>query len=156
MEQAAQNRGEVEAPSRGVRLVAWAFIIAGILLVGTALFLLGMSLFGKSLPVRSLITGPLPGIDNIPGGRTALNWAGGISVFAGLIWTIIGIGLLNCAAAARRAVLVIAWLEIVLAVPAWLVILLVGRGFWDIPVIAIGLVWFLSRRGVKQQFKQVL
>ena len=156
MEQGDKNRAEVEAPSRGVRLVAWAFIIAGILLVGTALFFLGMSLFGKSLPIRGLITGPLPGIDNIPGGRTTLNWAGGISAFLGLIWTIIGIGLINCATAARRAVLVMAWLEIILAVLVWLVILIAGHGFWDIPVIAIGLIWFLSRRGVRKQFEQVL
>ena len=115
-----------------------------------------MSLFGKSLPIRSLITGPLPGIDNIPGGRTTLNWAGGISAFFSLVWIIVGIGLLNCAAAARRIVLVIAWLQIILPVRAWLVILVIGHGFWDIPVIAIWLVWFLSRREVKQQFEQVL
>jgi len=150
-------REEVEAPSLGLKIIAWSFIILGIILFGMALFLFGLALFSHSIPVRVFMSGTVPvSLDSVPGSRTVLNWVGGFSVIISIIVTIIGVGLLNCVAAVRYLILTLAWLEIVVAICGWLVVLLVGKGFWDIPVLGIFFVWYFSQKKVRRQFEKVL
>jgi hypothetical protein len=157
LEKRADDQNEIEAPSLGLKILAWCFFIGGVLILGLALFLLGLSLFSKAVPIRALMTSTLPtSLDSIPGSRILLNWIGGFSVLMGVVISMIGMGLLNCVAAARYAVLTLAWLEIVLAAFGWLVVLLLGDGFWDIPILGSFLVWYFMRRSVRKQFEKVL
>ncbi|MBN1595095.1 hypothetical protein JW933_04125 [candidate division FCPU426 bacterium] len=157
LEKQENKKGEIDAPSTGLRIISWGLISLGIVVFGLALFLVGISLFSKSIPIRALMTASVPeGFDSIPGGRTFLNWMGGISLIASVLMTVLGVGLLNCVAAARYAVLSFAWLEIVLAALGWLVVWWTGAGFWDVPVMGGFLIWYFLRPQVRMQFKQVL
>ena len=88
------------------------------------------------------------------GGRTALIWVGFITVFLAVLQVFIGVGLLNCVQAARRTVLIFSWLEILVALAGWIVVLAAGQGFWDVPVFAVILIVYFSRRDVKRQFEK--
>lgn len=151
-----QQQAALEAPSAGVRALAWTFLVTAILLFGTALLLLGFALFSQTIPLRSLVTGTAAGLETIPGGRTALHWLSAGSLAASALLLVLGVGLLNCASAARKTVLFLAWLEAVLAVLGWVVVAVTGTGFSDVPVLALFLIWFFSRRSVKRQFQQIL
>lgn len=152
-----QARAEVEAPSLGVKLFAWIMMVGGMLLFGLALFFLIFSLVGQQVPIRALMTGTVaPSLDSIPGARSGLMWLGTIGLVLSVLIGILGIGLLNCVAAARRVLLVMAWIDILAASLAWVVIGLIGQGWWTIPIVSGLAVWFFSKRKVKQQFEQVL
>ncbi|MEW6516641.1 MAG: hypothetical protein AB1439_07060 [candidate division FCPU426 bacterium] len=156
-EQSEVLKREPEAPSAGLKTVAWSFMVAGIVLFGVALFLFGISLFSQAVPIRAIIAGTVaPSLDSIPGSRMLLNWTGAVclAISAGVF--ILGVGLLNCVAASRRLVLFLAWLEVLAAGLGWLVVLGLGHGFWDIPVIGLLLIVFFSRPSVKRQFEKVL
>jgi len=142
-----------DGPSTGVKGVAWSFIVSAILWLGAGLLALGIALFSRHyLPAAGWLGNPFPVLDDIPGSRALIGWFAGISFAAVVIQVWIGLGLLNCAPGARRALLIFAWLEVGVAVLGWLVVLLAQEGFWDIPVIAVGLIIFFSRKNVKAQF----
>jgi len=146
-------RSTAEAPSAGVRFLAWFFMVTAVAVFGLALLLLGVGLFSRgAMPMGALLGGTLPTIDDVPGGRVALIW---VSIFVALFagaQVLIGVGLLNCVQAARRAVLVFAWIEVLLALVGWIVVLAAGQGFWDVPVLAVIVIIYFSRKDVKQQF----
>ena len=157
LEKKAEDQSEIEAPSLGLKIIAWCFFVGGVFLFGLALFMLGLSLFSKAVPIRAMMTNAIPvSLDSIPGSRMFLNWFGGFIVLISMGISIMGMGLLNCVAAARYAVLTLAWLEIILAALGWLVVLLIGGGFWDIPVLGGFLVWYFLRSDVRKQFEKVL
>ena len=147
-------RPPAEAPSAGVRFLAWLFMILAIAVFGFSLLLVGVGILSRSaMPMGAWIGNTMPTIDDIPGGRTALIWMGVLVALAAVVQGFIGVGLLNCVQAARRAVLVIAWIEILAAIAGWIVVLAAGQGFWDVPVFAVGLIVFFSRKSVKRQFE---
>ncbi len=152
-----QQRKEVDAPSPGVKFFSWLIIIGAMVLFGVGLFLLIFSMIGQQVPLRAMMSGPVaPSIDSIPGGRTLLTWLGGLGLIFSGIGLVLGIGLLNCVAAARKTLLVLAWLDVVLSAVVWLVIAIVGRGVWTIPLLAGVIIWYFTRPKVKKQFEQVL
>lgn len=157
-----RERGEIlqkeaDAPSPGLRFVAWSFIVGGMLLFGLALLFFGIALFSHSMPIRAIMAGTVaPNLDSIPGSRTLLNWLGGISLMLSAGIFLLGVGLLNCVAASRRVVLFLAWAEVVAGVLGWMVVLLMGEGLWEVPVAGVCLILFFSRPSVKRQFEKVL
>ncbi len=158
-QQAEKNKAESpgEAPSWGVKIVAWIFLVAGIVLFGLGLLLLGIRLYSHhDLPLSGWLGQSFPVLDDIPGGRTALTWLSLSSFGISAVQILLGLGILNCVQTARRVVLFFAWLQVLVAGFAWAVIALAGTGFWDIPVFALFLIYFFSRRDVKQQFARVL
>ncbi|NTV52941.1 MAG: hypothetical protein HGA76_08025 [Candidatus Firestonebacteria bacterium] len=144
----------LETPSVGVRFLAWFFMIAAVAVFGLALLLLGVGFLSRSaMPLGALIGGGLPTIDDVPGGRTLLIWMGFLVALLAVLAVFIGVGLLNCLQAARRAILVFSWIEILLALIGWIVVLAAGRGFWDVPVFAVLMIVYFSRKDVKRQFE---
>ncbi|MCD4813264.1 B-box zinc finger protein [bacterium] len=157
IEEQAQAKDEIDAPSWGVKAISWSIFALGVIFFGLALFLGGLALFGKSIPIRSLMTSTVPAsLDAIPGSRNILNWTGILAGLAGIGAVGIGIGLLNCVRAARYILLTVCWLEVVVALLGWMAVLLLGGGFWDIPVFALFLIWFFMRKPVRRQFEKVL
>lgn len=143
-----------DAPSGGVRFVAWVFLVMAIVLFGCGLLLLGVSFFSQHyVPLASWAEGTWPVLDEIPGSRSVLGWAGALALLTAGVQAALGIGLLNCIMAARRVILLFSWLEVVFAAAAWLVIWVSGKGLWDIPVAGVALIIFFSRKKVKQQFQ---
>lgn len=156
-ERGEQLKQEAEAPSPGLRFVAWSFMVGGMLLFGLALLFFGLSLFSHSMPIRAIMAGTVaPSLDSIPGSRTVLNWMGAISLGLSAGVFLLGVGLLNCVAASRQIVLFLAWTEVIVAALVWTVVFMMGEGFWDVPVLGAFLIVFFSRRGVKRQFEKVL
>lgn len=148
---------DIETPSLGLKIISWGFIVIGMLFFGLALLVLGLSLFSRTLPIRALLTGTVaPSLDSIPGIRAAFNWLAVISMVLAAGVTLLGVGLLNCVAVARRVVLVFSWLEIVAAILGWMIVLLLGQGFWDVPLLAVFFIWYFTRPDVKRQFEKVL
>jgi hypothetical protein len=148
-------RPQAEAPSAGVRFLAWLFMITAVAVFGLALLLLGVGFLSRgAMPMGAWLGGTLPTLDDVPGGRTALIWVGFITVFLAVLQVFIGVGLLNCVQAARRTVLIFSWLEILVALAGWIVVLAAGQGFWDVPVFAVILIVYFSRRDVKRQFEK--
>ena len=144
----------VDAPSTGVRVVAWTFIVSAILWLGFGLLATGVSLASRHyVPIAASLGNPLAVLDEIPGSRGIVGWFAVIGLLGTVVQAWIGLGLLNCVPAARRTVLFLAWLEVVVAVPGWAVVLLAQQGFWDIPLIAVLLIIFFSRKDVKKQFQ---
>ncbi len=157
MDQQEQNEKEVEAPSPGVKFFSWLIIIGAMVLFGLGLFLFIFSLLGQQVPLRAMLSSPVPlSIDSIPGGRTILTWLGALGLIFSGLGAVLGVGLLNCAAAARKILLVLAWLDVVMSGLIWLGIAIVGHGVWTIPVVAGVIIWFFNRPRVKKQFEQVL
>lgn len=151
------RKHDIESPSLSLKIISWGFIVAGLLLFGLALLALGLSLFSRTLPIRALLSVPVPpSLDSIPGIRTLFNWLAGVSMLFSVGITILGAALLNCVAVARRVVLVFSWLEIGVAVLAWMIVLLLGSGFWEVPLLAIFFIWYFTRKNVKRQFEKVL
>jgi hypothetical protein len=144
-----------ETPSAGVRFLAWFFMISAVAIFGLALLLLGVGILSRSaMPLGAWFGGSLPTIDDVPGGRSAMIWVGVLLTVAALLQGLIGVGLFNCVQAARRAVLVFSWLEILAALFGWVVVLALGQGFWDVPVFAVALIFYFSRKDVRRQFEQ--
>jgi hypothetical protein len=144
-----------DGPSTGVNVIAWIYISLSVILVGLALIMLGLVLFShQSVPMGAWLGGASAGLDDIPGGRTLVTWASVslLIVAAGLFF--LGIGLLNTSQAARRIILLFSWLEVLVAAFAWLVVAALGKGFWDIPIPAMFLIWFFSRKSIRQQFSK--
>lgn len=151
------RKRDIEMPSMGLKIISWGFIVTGMLLFGLALLVLGLSLFSRTLPIRALLTVPVPpSLDSIPGIRSILNWLAVISMVLAASVTVLGVGLLNCVIVARRVVLVFSWLEIVVAMLGWMIVLLLGRGFWDVPLLAVFFIWYFTRQDIKRQFEKVL
>jgi hypothetical protein len=147
-------RPPAEAPSPGVRFLAWFLMVLAVAVFGLALLLLGVGLFSRSaMPMGAWLGGNMPTIDDVPGGRQALIWLGVLVAFAAAVQALIGVGLLNCVQAARRAVLFFSWLEILIALAGWIVVLATGQGFWDVPLVAVILIIYFSRQDVKRQFE---
>jgi hypothetical protein len=143
-----------DAPTPGVKFVAWCFMVLAVVLFGLALLLLGVVLFSRhAMPVMAWLGNAFPTVDDVPGGRALLGWLGFFALAGAVIQFFVGVGLLNCVQGARRAVLVFAWLEILLAALGWLVVLVAEEGFWDIPVVAVALVVYFSRKDVRVQFE---
>jgi hypothetical protein len=156
-EQGETLKQEVEAPSPGLRAVAWSFMIGGMVLFGLALLVFGIALFSKAMPIRAILAGTVaPSLDSIPGSRTLLNWLGVISLALSVGVFLLGVGLLNCVAASRRVILLLAWMEVVAGALGWMVVLALGQGIWDVPVVGACLIVFFSRRSIKRQFEKVL
>jgi hypothetical protein len=143
----------LDAPTLGVRFSAWYLVVKGLIFFSIFLLLIGLALFSQSLPMRALMTTPLAaGLDTVPGGRMFLAWGGAACLVFSLVWFILGIGLLNCLALARNLLLVISWLDVILAGLVWLVILFSGHGLWLVPVSSILFLGYFLRKDVKSQF----
>ena len=142
-----------DAPSTGVRVVAWSFIVSAILWLGVGLLAAGVALLSRHyVPMTASAGNPLVVLDEIPGSRGIIGWFAVIGLLGAVVQAWIGLGLMNCVSAARRAVLFFAWLEVVLAVLGWAVVLIAQQGFWDIPLIGVFLIVFFSRTAIKKQF----
>ncbi len=144
----------LDAPSAGVRGIAWFFMVVSVLLFGVALLLIGVALFSHHyVPMMTTWMGSMPSLDDVPGGRVFLGWLSFIAMAGSILQFFIGMGLLNCLPGARRAVLIFSWLEVILAGLGWLVVLVAGEGFWDIPVFAVVFIVYFSRKDVRRQFE---
>jgi hypothetical protein len=149
----AGPRQAVDAPSTGVRVAAWVFIVSAVLWLGIGLLAAGVALISRHyIPLAASIGNPLVVLDDIPGSRALIGWLAVLGLLGSVVQVWIGLGLLNCIPAARRAVLLVAWLEVVAAVLGWTVVLVAQQGFWDIPISAVCLILFFSRKDVKKQF----
>lgn len=143
----------VDGPSLGVRLSGYYLVVKAIVFLALFLLLEGLALFGKSVPLRAVMTTPIPmGLDAIPGGRSFVVWMGVFSLGFAVLWFVLGIGLLNCLRMARLLVLWIAGIDILLAGLVWLVILASGEGLWTVPVVSLVFLVYFLRPGVKSQF----
>jgi hypothetical protein len=145
---------KVDAPSTGVRVAAWLFIISAIVWLGIGLLAAGVALISQHyVPLAATIGNPLVVLDDIPGSRGLVGWIALLGLLGAVVQIWIGLGLLNCIAAARRAVLFFAWLEVLAALLGWTIVAVAQQGFWDIPVPALCLIIFFSRKDVKKQFQ---
>lgn len=143
-----------DAPSTGVKVVAWTFLVSAVLWLGLSLLALGVTFFAQHyLPLTGLTGGPMSALDEIPGGRALVGWVGVLGLAGASVLVLLGLGLLNCVPAARYVILIFSWAEIIVAVLGWLVVLLAQQGFWDIPIFALVLVAYFSRADVKKQFQ---
>ena len=143
----------VDAPSTGVRVLAWSFIVSAILWLGVGLLAAAVALVSRNyVPMAAASGNPLAVLDEIPGSRGIIGWFAMGGLLGAVMQAWLGLGLLNCVPAARRVVLFFAWLEVVLAVLGWTVVLIAQQGFWDIPVIGVFLIVFFSRKDIKKQF----
>ncbi len=143
-----------DAPSTGVKVVAWTLLVSAVLWLGLSLLALGVTFFTQNyLPLSGITGNPLSALDEIPGGRTLVGWVGVLGLAGTVVQVLLGLGLLNCVPAARWVILIFSWTEIVVAVLGWLVVLVAQEGFWDIPIFALVLVAYFSRSDVKKQFQ---
>jgi hypothetical protein len=150
------NKKNSGTPSPGVKAVAWFLLIMAVVLFGAALLLIGVAVFSRHyVPMLTWMSGSISTLDDIPGGRIFLGWMGFIAMAASVIHVFVGVGLLNCLQAARRTLLVVCWIEILLAGFGWMIVLMAGGGFWDVPAVAVFFVIYFSRPKVRRQFEHV-
>lgn len=143
-----------DAPSTGVRVVAWCFVVSAVFWLGIGLLASGVVLASLHfVPLNASLGNPLAALDEIPGSREILTWLAAAGLAGAAVQTWIGLGLLNCIPSARRVVLFFAWLQVLVAMLGWAVVLISQQGFWDIPLIAVILIVYFSRRDVKKQFQ---
>ena len=147
----------LDVPSPGVKLAGWTLLVQGMVLLGSAMLLLGIRFLSRHyFPMPSLFDAPVMTMESLPAGRTLLVVLAGAGLLAAVILGLLGAGLLNAAQGARRALLVLSGLRVAAAAVAWTWIGMTGSGWWDIPVLPLVFLVYFNRPSVRRQFERVL